>query len=272
MKQVKINGVKVKIFQKEDLIEKLGRTTEEWDLVSKYQKKFYQLLQDAEDYCVNARMLWEELGKPYSEFGKWIKKKVVGYGYVENTDFVNIEQKVDIENTNITRKQKEYFLTVECAKNVAMAEKTESGKLVRSYFILMEKCVREYEKWVEIREPQKQGNNIMKNTIKLTYEKQNNKSPNFYIYCNENDLLNNCLTGMKAKQLQEYLDMGDKNTREHLTSKVNQALAQLQFLNTSLINSGLGFDERKMIIQNTVEMNYKDIKIEIQKVKENKSI
>ena len=162
-------------------------------------------------------------------------------------------------------------MTLDCAKKIAMRQNNEQGDLVCNYFILMEKIVREYEKWIETREPQKQGNNIMKSVIKNTYEKQNNKAPEFYVYCNENDMLNQCLVGMKAKQLQQYLDMKDKNTREHLTEKVNSALAQLQFLNTSLVNSGLDFDKRKTIIQNTVDMNFSDVKLEVEKVRKNKA-
>ena len=270
MKQIKINNVKVKAFDKNDLIEKLGRTNEEWCLVKKYQKKFYQLLQDSEGFCVDARMLWEELDKPHGQFNKWIERKLIKKGFIENKDFSKVDKSVHVKNSNLVRPQVDYFLTVETSKNVAMMENTDSGKLVRDYFILMEKCVREYEKWVNTREPQKQGNNIMKSVIKSTYEKENNKSPKFYIYCNENDLLNESLVGMKAKQLQDYLDMSDKNTREHLTEKVNFALAQLQFLNTSLINSGVKFNERKIIIQNTVDMNYKDIRLEIDKIRNNK--
>ena len=101
MKKEKVNGVSFRVFQENDIVEKLGRTKEEWKLVKSYQKKFWQLLQDSEGFCVDARMLWEELGKPYTEFKKWLNKKVLNYGYVENTDFVNIEQKVDIKNTNI---------------------------------------------------------------------------------------------------------------------------------------------------------------------------
>lgn len=271
MKKVKVNGVSVEVFQENDIIEKLGRTKDDWKLVKDYQKKFWQLLQDTEGFCVDARLLWEELGKPHGQFNKWIERKILNKGFVENKDFSKMDKNVHVENSNLKRPQTDYCLTVECAKHVSMMENTNNGTLVRDYFIVMEKIVREYEKWVEIREPQKKGNNIMKSAIKTTFERKNNKAPEFYVYCNENDMLNQCLVGMKAKQLQQDLDMKDKNTRDHLTEKVNSALAQLQFLNTSLINSKMEFNMRKAIIQDTVDMNFKDVKLEIEKVRKNKA-
>lgn len=278
MRKVKINDAKVRVFQERDLIEKLGRTKEEWKLVKKYQKKFYQLLRETDGFAVDTRMLWNELNNPTGEFGKWIRRKVVNKKiredgnkkkeivlYEENKDYIS-DDKVVVRENGATRTT-DYFLTVDCAKNICLMEETTSAQAVRDYFILMEKCIREYENWTVIREPQKKGNNVMKDTIQDTYISQNGKKPDFRVYCNENDMLNVSLTEMKAKQLQNYLDMGDKNTREHLTAKVNQALAQLQFINTSLISSGMSFNDRKKIIKDTVRINYADIRKEIDKIK-----
>ena len=279
MKNVKINVngevVKVKVFEKNDVIEKLARTKEEWNLVNAYQKKFWQLLQDENGFCVDGEDLCNEL-EVKSNFNDWLLRKSKGkegklirYRCVEGVDY--ILDSISDSSEKGGRPKNIIKLTLDCAKKIAMRQNNEQGDLVCNYFILMEKSIRDYQKWESTREPQKQGNNVMKDVIKSTYEKRNNKSPDFYVYCTENDMLNQCLTGMKAKQLQNYLGMNDKNTRNHLTEKINNALSQLQFLNTSLIASGMDLLDRRKIIQNTVDMNFSDVKDDIEKVRDIKA-
>ncbi|QEK12592.1 hypothetical protein FQB35_09780 [Crassaminicella thermophila] len=55
MRVAKINDVKVKVFEKKELIEKLGFTEEDAKLVMKYQKTFPELLQDGvEGFVIDA--------------------------------------------------------------------------------------------------------------------------------------------------------------------------------------------------------------------------
>ncbi|KGN01550.1 antA/AntB antirepressor family protein (plasmid) [Clostridium botulinum] len=266
MKTVKINELKVKVFTKEDLKEKIKFTDDEVKLIMKYQKTFPELLQDdIEGFVINGRALWEQLDKPYTQFNKWIDKKVVRY-YEENIDFAKMEQFVHVENSNLKRPQSDYYLTLECAKNVAMSEHTPKGRLTRTYFILMEKALRKMDKWVVIREPEKEGYKELCRCLQLVYMKNNNyKKPNSALFYTEADMINEALLGKKAKEIRKILGAKDNQTREHLDCEVNQALYELQILDSNLVTGGAEFLLRQKLIKNACETRYKNLCLAITK-------
>ncbi len=262
MKSVKINGVNVKVFEKRELTEKLRLSDEEIKLVMDYQKTFPELLQDGvEGFVIDARNLWTQLGNPQGDFSHWIKRKMIDKGFIINTDYSSFDKSVEREVGGSS--SKEYLLTIETAKHVSMMENSDKGKLIRKYFITMEKTLRNYEKWIEIREPQKAGNNEMKHLLNEEYLKTHKvTSSPIYVFSNDNDMLNMSLLGKKAKDVRELLDYEDKITREHFTSDINKALSELQTINSSLIISKMDFDSRKSIIQRTCNVKYSHIKDE----------
>ncbi len=88
---------------------------------------------------VNARDLHAglEVGK---DFSNWIKDRIQQYGFIENQDFrvfANFG-----ENPQGGRPAKEYGLSLDMAKELAMVERTEKGRLVRRYFIDCERLAR----------------------------------------------------------------------------------------------------------------------------------
>lgn len=257
--------IKVNVFTRADLIEKLGLSEDNAKVIMKYQRAFPELLQERKGFIIDARTLWEQLDKPYSEFKKWFNKKVLNYGYLKNTDFINIEQKVDIENTNITRSQNEFYLTIECAKNVAMAERTEKGRLVRDYFILIEKALRGMDDWFLIREPEKEGFKELCKQLDIKYQENHGgkKTPG-YIYSNEADMINKCLLGRKAKQIKNFLGYADNETREHLNTEVNKAIYELQILDSSLIVADVDAEQRELIVSKTCDTKYRSLKIKVE--------
>lgn len=102
MKKVKVNGVSVEVFQENDIIEKLGRTKDDWKLVKDYQKKFWQLLQDDEGFCVDGEVLCKEL-EIKDNFNTWLlgetrydkngkikwQGKLIAYRFKENKDYIS---------------------------------------------------------------------------------------------------------------------------------------------------------------------------------------
>lgn len=97
-------------------------------------------IQNHDQSLCNARDLhtFLEVGK---DFSNWIKDRIQQHGFLENQDFI-IFAKVG-ENPNGGRPSKEYHLTIEAAKHIAMAEHTEKGKEARDYFIECERIVLE---------------------------------------------------------------------------------------------------------------------------------
>ncbi len=90
---------------------------------------------------VDARLLHEflEVGK---RFASWITERIDEYGFIENQDFICISQKRETQRKNGQRgitKTKEYHLTLDMGKELAMVERNEKGRQARRYFIECEK-------------------------------------------------------------------------------------------------------------------------------------
>ena len=92
---------------------------------------------------VNARELHQFLmvGK---DFSTWIKSRIEKYGFVENEDFEVFPNFG--ENPNGGRPTKEYAITLDMAKELAMVENNEQGRIARKYFIDCEKRLKEAKK------------------------------------------------------------------------------------------------------------------------------
>lgn len=90
----------------------------------------------SEQNCVNARELHAFLGSR-QEFAHWIKNRIADYGFIENQDFISLDNFIKRE-TGATRRI-EYFISLDMAKELAMVERTPKGKQARQYFIECEK-------------------------------------------------------------------------------------------------------------------------------------
>ena len=71
----------------------------------------------------------------------WIKNRIEKYGFVENQDFVVFHKKM--ENPQGGRPSREYYITLDMAKELAMVENNKKGMQVRKYFVECEKKLRE---------------------------------------------------------------------------------------------------------------------------------
>lgn len=87
--------------------------------------------------AVDARELHAFLGVG-RDFSSWIKDRIEQYDFVENQDF-GVFTEIG-ENRLGGRPAKEYCLTLDMAKELAMVERTDKGKQARQYFI---ECERE---------------------------------------------------------------------------------------------------------------------------------
>ncbi|KAF6625167.1 antA/AntB antirepressor family protein [Paenibacillus sp. EKM208P] len=263
------SGAKVKVFEKKDLRNKLGFNEQEIKIVMRYQKEFPELLQEHtdNDFVVDARKLWGQLGNPYNHYNHWIERKVFKKNYQESIDYFNMDKKVHIENTNINREQKETFFTVDAAKHIAMSENTEKGREIRSYFILMERAIRDMDKWILVRNPEKEGYKQLCEAINSNYKlTHKGKEAHPTMYSNEADMINRSLLGAKAKKIRQILDVQDDKTRDNLTIQVNQALYELQLVDIALIMGQISFEQRKNIMQNVCRNKYIDITLAVKEL------
>jgi phage anti-repressor protein len=85
--------------------------------------------------AVNARDLWEKL-KVETKFADWIKRRINEYDFVNGVDFTILKN----ENGELRGfKPKEYFISLDMAKELSMLENNDAGKIARRYFIDCEK-------------------------------------------------------------------------------------------------------------------------------------
>lgn len=99
-------------------------------------------LNENHEPVISARQLHEAL-EVKTEYKKWFKR-MTDYGFTENEDYVKVTQKCLTSSTgqNIT----DHVIKLDMAKEIAMIQRTEKGKEVRTYFIQVEKDFNSPEK------------------------------------------------------------------------------------------------------------------------------
>lgn len=83
----------------------------------------------------DARELHRSLGIR-TAFNDWIGRRIADYGFQEGADFYSFLSE------SRGRPSKEYALSIDTAKELAMVERTPAGRHVRRYFIACEKALR----------------------------------------------------------------------------------------------------------------------------------
>lgn len=92
---------------------------------------------------VSGRELHERL-EVKTEYRHWIKR-MLDYGFVENTDYIAIGQKRPTAQGNETT-YTDHILKLDTAKEIAMIQRNEAGKKIRRYLIEVEKAWNSPEK------------------------------------------------------------------------------------------------------------------------------
>ena len=94
-------------------------------------------------------------------FNNWFERQLQ-YGFVENQDFTSVKV-LTLVNNGAEREVQDYALTLDCAKEISMVQRSEKGKQARLYFIECEKQlqtlvlhsyqiedpIKRAEKWIE---------------------------------------------------------------------------------------------------------------------------
>jgi phage anti-repressor protein len=89
---------------------------------------------------VSARELYAFL-EVQTKFNDWISR-MFEYGFSENQDYILVTQKRVTNNPkNPYTIEKDYAVTLDCAKGIAMLQRTEKGKQARAYFISLDNQV-----------------------------------------------------------------------------------------------------------------------------------
>lgn len=94
---------------------------------------------DAEQPTVSARDLHRALGIS-KRFSMWFETN--SQGFAENEDFTSVLVSTEVQNNGGVqiRDLHDYKLSVDMAKHICLMSRTEKGKLIRQYFIDLEKA------------------------------------------------------------------------------------------------------------------------------------
>lgn len=241
----------VQKFNKKEL-QRLGCTEEEINLVMTYQRKFPILLDNEdniEKFCINARQLWNELDCPQGQFNKWTERKFKPYGFIENVDFKPFRQ--NSPKPQGGRPEKDYILTMDMSKQLAMIDKKESGFIARKYFILMERIVKDNKDWLNTRNPERKEYKDMCEMLSSNIFKHSARPADKYDYSREANIINIIATGSDAQSIRNYFGLSstDELTRDSLEKEYNEKLAFLQKQNMIYLGLDMPIVERvKMLI------------------------
>lgn len=247
----------MKKFNKRQLVDQCGFTSDEAKIILEYQKKLPILVDndDTDEFCVDARDLWKQLGEPQGKFINWANRKLIKKKskngillFQENKDYRGFSQNCDKPTGG--RPTQEYSLTIDCAKHLSLMESTDAGILCRNYFILMESAVKRNAEWELIRYPLRQGYKQMQKALDEYMQRMVQRNADDWDYRFEADALNVIATGFKAQEIRLYVGCQDTRTRDSLTATYNKYLLKLQELNIIYLGMNLNrYDRYKMLKQ-----------------------
>ncbi|EEL3574817.1 phage antirepressor Ant [Campylobacter coli] len=92
----------------------------------------------AEINSANAREIFQFLNS-LQDYSNWIKNRISHYNFIENQDYI-----IELVYTK-GRPRKEYYITLDMAKELCMVENNEKGRQARRYFIECEKRLKNLE-------------------------------------------------------------------------------------------------------------------------------
>lgn len=76
-----------------------------------------------------------------TRFNDWIAARISEYDFIENKDFVSFTE--NSVKPKKGRPSQEYYISLDMAKELAMVERNDKGKLARKYFIECEKRLKQ---------------------------------------------------------------------------------------------------------------------------------
>lgn len=202
------------------------------------------LRQGIKQELVNARDLWKFLDSK-QEFANWIKNNIKAYGFKKDWDYflINLsnENSVNVCSINLSnkkdnrgRKPKEYLITLSMAKELAMVDRSEQGRLARQYFIKCEEALAETSPqitdrlrhdWYIEREAVKTPFTKMCNALERSRTRQGKPTQQHH-FSNEANMLSSLAVGMNIQHWRQAHAITVEN-REAFNA---EQLARLEYL------------------------------------------
>lgn len=241
-------------FTKDELSQ-YGLQEEEIAVILDYQALLPILQIKDNTEKVNARDLHKQLNNGW-KFTEWIENRIKAYQLIQDNDYYTISRKYEIEGFAKSKDILDYHLTLDCAKQLAMVERTHIGALVRRYFIIIEKAFKNRMKWNHSRKNTLINCKELRAALIMHKEELLNGVPewmtNGNMYSIEFSLLNTVILGMSSKQYKKENDIpSSAPIRNYFTDDQLDDVERLERYDAQLIISQelFSYIDRKQILQ-----------------------
>ena len=105
------------------------------------------MMEDSKAPCIDARKLWEQIGKPHKRFNMWADSYIKPLLFTDGFTAEISALKVQVRGTPRT----DYKLSRDLSASLAMMARTSEGNEIRQYFIDMEKLAVRLSEHMDIR-------------------------------------------------------------------------------------------------------------------------
>lgn len=241
----------------EEELKQYGLSDDEISTILEYQALLPILQSDEYDSNVNARDLHKQL-KSGRQFTDWIKNRIEVYQLIKEVDYYTVSHFYEtVKNSGLQPKETfDYILTLDCAKQLAMVERTDIGAMVRRYFIIIEKAFKNRTNWNTYRKNTLINCKELRGALITKREELLNGVPewitNSNLYSIEFSLLNTVILGMSATQYRkEHGISSNEQIRNYFSEDQLDDVERLERYDAQLIISQeiYSYEERKQILQ-----------------------
>ena len=97
---------------------------------------------------ISLKELYDALELNKSQWARWVKRNIVNNkSFIENKDYIVLEQCTTEKGGRPT---KDYVITLDCAKHLAMMCKGEQGHKYREYMLMQERLFKDSLRYIEL--------------------------------------------------------------------------------------------------------------------------
>lgn len=239
----------------EEELKQYGLLDNEISTILEYQVLLPILQSDESNSKINARDLHKQLNNGW-KFTDWIENRIKSYRLIKDVDYSTISRKYEIDGFAKSKDILDYILTLDCAKQLAMVERTGIGTLVRRYFIIIEKAFKNRTNWNQNRKNTLINCKELRGALITKREELLNGVPewitNGNLYSIEFSLLNTVILGMSATQYRkEHNISSNDQIRNYFSEDQLDDVERLEIYDAQLIISQeiYSYEDRKHILQ-----------------------
>lgn len=203
---------------------------------------------------VSAAALHTALGVN-SRLTDWIKRRIAEYGFTDGDDYQMVEI-LSVSNLSSAKSRQQvahdYLLTLNTAKEIAMVERNERGRAIRRYLIRCEEklqrlspqTVKELRHQLKGRVMVASYHGPMCAALALQRAIAGKQTHGHHYATEANMIARLVLDGMTASQWATANGLAG-NPRDHMSGEQLELMAYLEQSNTTLIDTGMDYHQRK---------------------------